>query len=173
MMLILLLLMSGLPFRNVAGQWTNCAPNRAVEALVPETVTSSPDHATRGVPMTTTVSGTTVAAVPSSATMRTSVFYAGWNVYSTTKAFCAAMACPVALGPFILKNEQTIPSLAPPGSYSLQLEVSDGTTVFMCVHLDFHMQSQKSIASAATEDSPQVELPEAVASAWAVAASKK
>ncbi|KAI7734088.1 hypothetical protein M8C21_007032 [Ambrosia artemisiifolia] len=66
------------------------------------------------------------------------VAYFGWSVYSETGDLCANISCPVPAGDFTISYSQLLPSIAPPGSYTLTLKVKDGNkNELTCIKFDF------------------------------------
>ncbi|XP_035835972.1 putative phosphatidylglycerol/phosphatidylinositol transfer protein DDB_G0278295 isoform X2 [Helianthus annuus] len=66
------------------------------------------------------------------------VAYFGWSVYSETGDLCANISCPIPAGDFTISYTQLLPTIAPPGSYTLTLKVKDGNkSELTCIKFDF------------------------------------
>jgi hypothetical protein len=62
--------------------------------------------------------------------LRLSVSWHGWPVYRETLDLCTSTACPIQRGHVTIANQHQLPSIAPPGAYSIRLEASgDGAGV--------------------------------------------
>ncbi|ONK65106.1 uncharacterized protein A4U43_C07F33740 [Asparagus officinalis] len=61
------------------------------------------------------------------------------HVHSETKDLCEETSCPITTGDFVLSHEQTLPSLTPPGSYTLTMKIygEDGKKQLSCIDLYF------------------------------------
>eukprot|EP00195_Chlamydomonas_chlamydogama_P016161 CAMPEP_0202894620 /NCGR_PEP_ID=MMETSP1392-20130828/3990_1 /ASSEMBLY_ACC=CAM_ASM_000868 /TAXON_ID=225041 /ORGANISM="Chlamydomonas chlamydogama, Strain SAG 11-48b" /LENGTH=115 /DNA_ID=CAMNT_0049579371 /DNA_START=297 /DNA_END=644 /DNA_ORIENTATION=+ len=51
-----------------------------------------------------------------------SVYYHGFKVYSARGDICATTSCPMQPGAVTVSNHWPLPSLAPPGPYTIQME---------------------------------------------------
>ncbi|GJS50319.1 putative phosphatidylglycerol/ phosphatidylinositol transfer protein [Tanacetum coccineum] len=66
------------------------------------------------------------------------VAYFGWSVYSETGDLCTSLSCPVPAGDFTISYSQFLPTIAPPGSYTLTLKIQDGNkNELTCIKFDF------------------------------------
>ncbi|MFS7989825.1 putative sterol transport protein NPC2 [Helianthus anomalus] len=66
------------------------------------------------------------------------VAYFGWSVYSETGDLCANISCLIPAGDFTISYTQLLPTIAPPGSYTLTLKVKDGNkSELTCIKFDF------------------------------------
>ena len=80
--------------------------------------------------------------------LQLSVMWRGWRVHTETMDLCASTACPIAAGPLTIANTQRLPSIAPPGQYSIRLEASGGggaagsNPSLMCIQMHFDIQHQ-------------------------------
>ncbi|CAJ2654787.1 putative phosphatidylglycerol/phosphatidylinositol transfer protein DDB_G0282179 [Trifolium pratense] len=53
------------------------------------------------------------------------VSYVGVPVHSETIDLCKEVSCPVANGNFVISHTQTLPSITPPGPYTLKMTLKD------------------------------------------------
>ncbi|KAI3512015.1 hypothetical protein L1887_19178 [Cichorium endivia] len=66
------------------------------------------------------------------------VAYFGFHVYSQTGDLCADTSCPISVGEFSVSYSQLLPTIAPPGSYTLTLKMQDGDKKELtCIKFDF------------------------------------
>lgn len=122
-----------LPLPALATSWAPCAEG----ALKVDTVDVTPESPRHGDAMHVAIKGISSAEVPDG-DLRVSVSYHGFHVYSSHSPLCSATSCPLQAGPVTIENDWKLPSLAPPGPYSIQLKGLDKQgTVFMCVDIKF------------------------------------
>ncbi|KAL4560656.1 hypothetical protein LXL04_032809 [Taraxacum kok-saghyz] len=66
------------------------------------------------------------------------VAYFGFHVYSQTGDLCDDTACPISPGDFTVSYSQLLPTIAPPGSYTLTLKMEDDNEKELtCIKFDF------------------------------------
>lgn len=53
------------------------------------------------------------------------VSYFGIKVHGETDDICDKTSCPVSAGDFELSHTQTLPSITPPGLYTLKMKITD------------------------------------------------
>ncbi|KAF7001102.1 hypothetical protein CFC21_016837 [Triticum aestivum] len=80
-----------------------------------------PDPVERGVPATFKISATTDKNI-TEGKLVIDVKYWIFNVYSETDDICTKTQCP-ATSDFELSHSQTLPSITPPGSYTIQMKM--------------------------------------------------
>ncbi|XP_071721348.1 uncharacterized protein [Rutidosis leptorrhynchoides] len=96
-----------------------------------------PDPITRGKETSFTISAITDKPI-SGGSVVISVAYFGWSVYRETGDLCATLSCPILAGDFVISKSQLLPSLAPPGSYTLTLKIQDGNkNELTCIKFNF------------------------------------
>ncbi|XP_004506242.1 uncharacterized protein [Cicer arietinum] len=67
-----------------------------------------------------------------------SVSYVGVPVHSETIDLCKEVSCPVANGNFLISHTQTLPSITPPGPYSLKMTLkNDNGELLTCIKFNF------------------------------------
>lgn len=67
------------------------------------------------------------------------VKYFFFEVDTETKDLCQETSCPVKTGDFVMSHKQNLPSLTPPGSYTLTMTVygEDGKEELTCISFGF------------------------------------
>uniref|UniRef100_A0ACD5U8S6 Uncharacterized protein n=2 Tax=Avena sativa TaxID=4498 RepID=A0ACD5U8S6_AVESA len=80
-----------------------------------------PDPVERGVPATFKISATTGGTI-TTGKLVIDVKYFFFNVYSETDDICTKTACP-ATDKFKLSHSQTLPSVTPPGTYTITMKM--------------------------------------------------
>ncbi|KAJ9554854.1 hypothetical protein OSB04_009468 [Centaurea solstitialis] len=66
------------------------------------------------------------------------VSYYFFDVYEETSDLCTKTKCPVAVGDFAISHSQSLPSVTPPGSYTLKMKLKDAAeNELTCVTFDF------------------------------------
>uniref|UniRef100_A0A1J3FK47 Putative phosphatidylglycerol/phosphatidylinositol transfer protein n=1 Tax=Noccaea caerulescens TaxID=107243 RepID=A0A1J3FK47_NOCCA len=84
----------------------------------------SPDPVVSGQAATFNISGSTGEEI-SGGKVVISVSYFGIHVHTETHDLGDETACPVAPGSFVLSHSQTLPSITPPGTYTLKMTIKD------------------------------------------------
>ncbi|KAK9808653.1 hypothetical protein WJX72_001325 [[Myrmecia] bisecta] len=127
-----------MPVPSTASEWKNCGAEDA--KMTVNNVLLTPDSITRGATLKFVITGNTEVAVPGG-TLKVAVAYHGWHVFSKTGSLCNSTACPMPKGPFTLNLESHLPSVTPPGPYTITITAtsSDDKTVGLCVAVPFHV----------------------------------
>ncbi|KAI4364035.1 hypothetical protein MLD38_020179 [Melastoma candidum] len=86
----------------------------------------SPYPIARGKDTTFSISATTGTEI-SGGKLVIDVSYFGWHIHSETHDLCSETSCPVSVGDFVVAHSQVLPGFTPPGSYSLQMRIYDGS----------------------------------------------
>jgi hypothetical protein len=84
----------------------------------------SPDPVVSGAAATFKIFGSTGEDI-SGGKVVIRVLYVGIPVHTETHDLCDETACPVAPGSFVLSHSQTLPSITPPGTYTLKMTIND------------------------------------------------
>nr|CAD1841579.1 unnamed protein product [Ananas comosus var. bracteatus] len=97
----------------------------------------SPDPVARGEPATFTISASTENAI-SEGKLVIDVKYFFLHVHQETKDLCEETSCPISSGDFSLAHQQTLPSITPPGSYTITMKmVGGGGEELTCITFGF------------------------------------
>jgi hypothetical protein len=75
--------------------------------------------------------------------LRLTVLWHGWRVFSEALDLCSATSCPMQQGAVTIANQHKLPSIAPPGAYSIKLEATsdgEGGRQLMCLDMFFDVQ---------------------------------
>ncbi|PWA98672.1 hypothetical protein CTI12_AA015440 [Artemisia annua] len=100
-------------------------------------VVISPDPIKKGQETSFTISAVTDKPL-SEGKVVIGVAYFGWSVYSETGDLCTSLSCPVPAGDFTISYSQFLPTIAPPGSYTLTLKIQNGNkSELTCIKFDF------------------------------------
>ncbi|KAM0024684.1 putative sterol transport protein NPC2 [Helianthus debilis subsp. tardiflorus] len=79
------------------------------------------------------------------------VSYYFFGVYSETSDLCTKTSCPVTTGDFAISHSQSLPSVTPPGSYTLQMKLQDANKKELtCITFDFSIGWYSSEAAVAS-----------------------
>ncbi|OAY73254.1 Phosphatidylglycerol/phosphatidylinositol transfer protein [Ananas comosus] len=109
----------------------------------------SPDPVARGEPATFTISASTVKWLTisdsflaenaiSEGKLVIDVKYFFLHVHQETKDLCEETSCPISSGDFSLAHQQTLPSITPPGSYTITMKmVGGGGEELTCITFGF------------------------------------
>ncbi|CAH8306518.1 unnamed protein product [Eruca vesicaria subsp. sativa] len=84
----------------------------------------SPDPVVSGKAATFKISGSTDEHI-SGGKVVISVSYFGVHVHTETHDLCDESSCPIEPGSFLLSHSQTLPSITPPGTYTLKMTIND------------------------------------------------
>ncbi|KAL1190163.1 MD-2-related lipid-recognition protein ROSY1 [Cardamine amara subsp. amara] len=84
----------------------------------------TPDPVVSGDAATFKISGSTGEDI-SGGEVVIKVSYFGIPVHTETHDLCDETACPIAPGSFVLSHSQTLPSITPPGTYTLKMTIND------------------------------------------------
>ncbi|KAK1586523.1 hypothetical protein Q3G72_003417 [Acer saccharum] len=84
----------------------------------------SPDPVVSGNPATFNISASTVQAL-SGGKVVIDVSYFGVHVHKETHDLCEETSCPISSGNFVLSHTQSLPTITPPGSYTLKMTMTD------------------------------------------------
>ncbi|CAA7048549.1 unnamed protein product [Microthlaspi erraticum] len=87
-------------------------------------VAISPDPVVSGKVATFNISGSTAEEI-SGGKVVISVSLFGIHIHSETHDLCDETACPISPGTFVLSHSQTLPSITPPGTYTLKMTIKD------------------------------------------------
>ncbi|KAL4591868.1 hypothetical protein LXL04_004842 [Taraxacum kok-saghyz] len=97
----------------------------------------TPSPITRDVDTTFTISATTDTPIPGGS-LQIDVSYYFFGVYSETSDLCTKTSCPVDAGEFEISHTQSLPSVTPPGSYTLTMKLKDANKKELtCITFDF------------------------------------
>ncbi|KAJ3669951.1 hypothetical protein LUZ60_010275 [Juncus effusus] len=95
-----------------------------------------PNPVVGGKPATFNISASTEESY-SEGSLVIDVKYFFFHVYQETDNICDKTSCPIN-GDFVLTHKQTLPSLTPPGSYTIQMTMKDSdNNVLTCISFDF------------------------------------
>ncbi|KAI4319550.1 hypothetical protein MLD38_033135 [Melastoma candidum] len=86
----------------------------------------SPNPIARGKDATFSISATTGEEI-SGGKLVIDVSYFGWHIHSETHDLCSETSCPVSVGDFLVAHSQVLPGFTPPGPYSLQMRMYNGS----------------------------------------------
>lgn len=104
----------------------------------------------RDVNTTFTISASTETPI-SGGTLGIDVSYYFLGVYSETSDICTKTSCPVTTGDFAISHTQALPSVTPPGSYTLTMKLKDSNKKELtCISFDFSIgwyASEEAVAS--------------------------
>ncbi|CAM0905383.1 unnamed protein product [Alopecurus aequalis] len=127
----ILLLPSASAVTNV--EYCNKGKNYPVKVSGVEIV---PDPVERGVPATFKISASTDKTI-TNGKLVIDVKYWIFNVYSETDDICTKTSCP-ATAEFELSHSQTLPSITPPGSYTIQMKMlGENDEELSCISFGF------------------------------------
>ncbi|CAH1452279.1 unnamed protein product [Lactuca virosa] len=97
----------------------------------------TPSPITRGVDTTFAISASTDTPI-SGGNLEISVSYYFLSVYSETSDICTKTSCPIDAGDFEISHTQSLPSVTPPGSYTLTMKMKDANNKELtCITFDF------------------------------------
>ncbi|KAI3791608.1 hypothetical protein L2E82_05463 [Cichorium intybus] len=97
----------------------------------------NPYPITRGTDTTFTITASTDTPIPGG-NLEIDVSYYFFGVYSETSDLCEKTSCPVDAGEFAISHSQALPSVTPPGSYTLTMKIKDGSNKELtCITFDF------------------------------------
>ncbi|XP_077245185.1 uncharacterized protein LOC143885092 [Tasmannia lanceolata] len=106
----------------------------------------SPDPVVSGKPATFNISAFTDKAI-SGGKVTIDVSYFFLHVHSETIDLCVETPCPISTGNFVLSHSQSLPGIAPPGSYSLTMKIMDGNKhQLTCIGFDFSITWGSSVS---------------------------
>ncbi|KMZ62200.1 putative Phosphatidylglycerol/phosphatidylinositol transfer protein [Zostera marina] len=95
-----------------------------------------PNPVKRGKTATFSISGTSETEI-AKGKMVIDVEYFGFNVHEKTDDLCEKTQCPI-LGDFVLSHSQSLPTLTPPGTYTLEMKMyGDDEKLLTCINFDF------------------------------------
>ncbi|XP_076903845.1 uncharacterized protein LOC143559022 [Bidens hawaiensis] len=106
----------------------------------------------RGKETTFTITASTETPI-SGGNLVIDVSYYFFGVYSETSDLCNKTSCPVTTGDFAISHSQSLPSVTPPGSYTLTMKLQDGKKKELtCITFDFSIgwynsDSEEAVAS--------------------------
>ncbi|WCJ40130.1 MD-2-related lipid recognition domain-containing protein [Euphorbia peplus] len=73
------------------------------------------------------------------------ISYFSVPVFFENLDLCDKVSCPVSVGDFVLSHTQTLPTITPPGYYTLLARMSDEQgEVLSCISFHFHVYHQNS-----------------------------
>eukprot|EP00887_Chlorella_sp_A99_P001132 scaffold14.g1132.t1 len=127
--------------RAGAESWRACSSEGSVQV---QSANVSPNPIPPGGSTRFQLEAVALAGVPGGRLTAT-VKYLGFKVFKKAGDLCDAVACPLAPGPATLTLVEHMPGLAPPGSYSIQLEAAaaePGQGALFCVEIDFRVASK-------------------------------
>ncbi|XP_072957272.1 MD-2-related lipid-recognition protein ROSY1-like [Typha angustifolia] len=106
----------------------------------------SPNPVARGEPATFTISASTEDGI-SKGKLVIDVKYFFFHVHEESHDICEETSCPVLTGDFVLAHRQTLPSITPPGSYTITMKMlgEDGKQL-TCIMFDFSIGVMSSVA---------------------------
>ncbi|CAF1708461.1 hypothetical protein Bca4012_006228 [Brassica carinata] len=84
----------------------------------------SPDPVVSGKAATFKITGSTDEDI-SGGEVVISVSLYGVHIHTETHDLCDESSCPIAPGTFVLSHSQTLPSITPPGTYTLKMTIKD------------------------------------------------
>ncbi|KAF5772933.1 putative sterol transport protein NPC2 [Helianthus annuus] len=126
-----------------------CKKNKDYDVKV-SGVDITPYPIERGVETTFTISASTETPI-SGGNLVIDVSYYWFGVYSETSDLCTKTTCPVTTGDFAISHSQSLPSVTPPGSYTLTMKLQDGNkNELTCITFDFSIGwyiSEEAVAS--------------------------
>ncbi|KAL8214404.1 hypothetical protein R6Q57_003853 [Mikania cordata] len=121
-------------------------------AVTVNRVKISPDPITKGTETSFIISAFTDEPL-SGGKVVIGVAYFGFSVFSETGDLCASLSCPIPAGDFTVSYSQFLPAVAPPGSYTLTLQVQDSNKKELtCIKFDFSIGFFMSSEGLATLD---------------------
>ncbi|KAK1434998.1 hypothetical protein QVD17_00753 [Tagetes erecta] len=104
----------------------------------------------RGTETTFTIKASTETPI-SGGNLVIDVSYYFFGVYSETSDLCGKTSCPVTAGDFAISHSQSLPSVTPPGSYTLTMKLQDSNKKELtCISFDFSIgwySSEEAVAS--------------------------
>lgn len=116
--------------------WSDCGQGNTEASLNKVTVTPEPVKA--GQDFTLVFDADIAVSTVQSATFKTQVYLMGVPVYSQTDNLCDLNPCPMSKGRSTVKFTTLLPSMAPPGWYSLHIEgVDQDGAAAMCADIAF------------------------------------
>lgn len=66
------------------------------------------------------------------------VYFWGIRVHSESHDICEESSCPISAGKFVLSHTQVLPGIAPPGSYTLKMRMTDeSNNQLTCISFNF------------------------------------
>lgn len=138
MALPLLALLAALCGPSAAASWRTCAgPSAAIEVAA---VSVSPDPIPAGARVVFALSGLQHPGVEvRSGTLRASVKYMGFRVFSKSGDLCPALAapgCPLLPGNVTVELVETMPGYLPPGKMVMRLEGTRERLQVFCVEVE-------------------------------------
>ncbi|XP_006291915.2 MD-2-related lipid-recognition protein ROSY1 [Capsella rubella] len=105
----------------------------------------SPDPVVSGKAATFKILGSTGEDI-SGGEVVISVYLFGIPVHTETHDLCDETACPVASGNFVLSHSQTLPSITPPGTYTLKMTIRDKNGGRLtCIKFKFKIELSSSV----------------------------
>ncbi|XP_071710380.1 uncharacterized protein [Rutidosis leptorrhynchoides] len=126
-----------------------CKKNKDYDVKV-SGVEITPYPIERGTETTFTISASTDTPI-SGGNLVIDVSYYFFGVYSETSDLCTKTDCPVTTGDFAISHSQALPSVTPPGSYTLTMKLQDADKKELtCISFDFSIgwySSEAQIAS--------------------------
>ncbi|KVH90550.1 putative phosphatidylglycerol/phosphatidylinositol transfer protein DDB_G0282179 [Cynara cardunculus var. scolymus] len=110
----------------------------------------TPYPVTRGPETTFTITASTDTPIVGGS-LQIDVSYYFFGVYSETSDLCTKTECPVSCGDFAISHSQALPSVTPPGSYTLTMKMKDGDkNELTCITFDFSIgwyNSEEAVAA--------------------------
>ncbi|KAG2330021.1 hypothetical protein Bca52824_001201 [Brassica carinata] len=98
--------------------------DKRLDPVKVKSVEISPDPVVSGKAATFKITGSTGEDI-SGGEVVISVSYFGIHVHTETHDLCDESSCPIAPGSFVLSHSQTLPSITPPGTYTLKMTIND------------------------------------------------
>ncbi|KAM0891097.1 hypothetical protein ACQ4PT_026608 [Festuca glaucescens] len=98
-----------------------------------------PDPVKRGVPTTFKISASSDKTISKGKLVIDVTYFWIFEVYSETADICTKTSCPAA-GEFELSHGQTLPSLTPPGSYTIEMKMlGENDEELSCISFGFRI----------------------------------
>ena len=107
----------------------------------------SPLPIKRGVPVSFSISASAGESI-SKGKLVIDVAYWIIHVHEEIDDLCTKTSCPITTGDFVISHQQTLPSLTPPGSYTLTMKLlgEDGKELLTCISFGFSIGFASEVA---------------------------